>query len=168
MLVVSWIYKSLGNRCMQKPFKNVNLQLKNDMAINIPANYYLHESKHGLEKSKDKTLKVQLLYHVHPISLWTGNNTKTSQRLPHVLKIEILLTMKYHSTMCQSDLESDPNDPIGEGGRGIGRCSLVVDSHYHIRENYPIVWMWWWWMLMLANCQGPIQQCQHTGWVTQL
>ena len=54
---------------MQKPLKKVNLQLKNGMAINIPANYYLHESKHGLEKSKDKTLKVQLLYYVSPRSL---------------------------------------------------------------------------------------------------
>ena len=57
MLVVFWIYKSLGNRCVQKPFKNVNLQLKNDMAINIPANYYLHESKHGLEKSIRQNIK---------------------------------------------------------------------------------------------------------------
>ena len=70
------------------------------------------------------------------------DKVENSQRPPHVMKNEILLTMKYHSTMCQSDLESELNDPIGECGRGIGRCSLVVDSHYHIRENYPIVWMW--------------------------
>ena len=76
--------------------------------INISVNHYLHESKHVLEKSKDKTLKVQLLYMyildpcVQGIMLDIAEN---SQRLPHVMKIEIFITMKYQNTMCQSDLE---------------------------------------------------------------
>ena len=49
-----------------------------------------------MEKSKDKTLKVQLLYMyildpcVQGIMLDIAEN---SQRLPHVMKIEIFITM---------------------------------------------------------------------------